>query len=474
VARVDRLLLANAIMGQFLSGFASRIFIVSLPTIASALDADILAISWALIAYQIAGISLSVVFGRLGDVRGRYVIYGLGFAVMAASSLLCGLAPNATLLVVSRLVQGVGAAMIASAARVLAMESMPEDAAGRANGFMTMAFHGGLLIGPPVGGLVIDLTSWRWIFFLLVPVSVVGVVLTALRARGRTRRTGGRPAPIDYAGAGLLVVLTLLLTVLLDRRAADALGTGPKGVMTVALVAALVGFVAHERRAVDPVVNFALFRIRMFTFSVLSLLLIATANGVLAFLMPFYLQEVLHVSPSFMGLIFLAAPVFTITCAAVTGPLTDWIGPRVPTSIGVVMTMGAFGIGGLLRTDSSWTLPALMMGLAGLGTGFFNTPNQTAVIGSVPREYRGFAAGMVQTAFGMSSLLGISLTGVLLTLLFRLHAGRPDVQPSAEDAPAFVAAMNDIYLVCAGLMVVALAASLLRGGARIEAASGPS
>jgi MFS family permease len=235
-----------------------------------------------------------------------------------------------------------------------------------------------------------------------------------------------------------------------------------------------VGFVAHERRALDPVVNFALFRIRMFTFSVLSLLLVATANGVLAFLMPFYLQEVLHVSPSFMGLIFLAAPVFTITCAAVTGPLTDWIGPRVPTSIGVVMTMGAFGIGGLLRTDSSWTLPVVMMGLAGLGTGFFNTPNQTAVIGSVPKEYRGFAAGMVQTAFGMSSLFGISLTGVLLTLLFRLHARRPDVQPSADNAPAFVAAMNDIYLVCAGLMLVALVASLMRGGARIEAASGPS
>jgi MFS family permease len=471
VGRADRLLLANAILGQFLSGFATRIFIVSLPTLAAALDADMLAISWALIAYQLAGISLSVVFGRLGDVRGRYLIYGLGFGVMAVASLLCGLATSAPMLVLFRLIQGVGAAMLASAARVLAMDAMPEAAAGRANGFMTMAFHAGFLIGPPVGGLVIDLVSWRWIFFLLVPVSVTGVVLTALRARGQRTRANATPAPVDYAGAGLLVVLTVLLAVLLDRRTAETMGTSQKGVMMVLLAATLVGFVARERRALDPVVNLALFRIRMFTASVSSLFLIATANSALAFLMPFYLQDVLHLSPSFVGLIFLAAPVFTIACAALTGPLTDWIGPRVPTSIGIVMTMAAFLVGWRLRVDSHWMLPAMLMGLVGVGTGFFNTPNQTAILGSVPREYRGFAAGMVQTVFGMSSLVGISLTGVLLTVLFRLYTGQPGRRPGPEDPLAFVAAMNGIYLACAGLMLVALTASVMRGGARITAAA---
>src|SRR5262249_44453679 len=132
--RTDRLLLANAIMGQFISGIATRIFVVSLPTIATALNADILAVSWALIAYQLAGICLSVVFGRLGDIHGRYTIYGAGFVVMTISSLLCGVAPSVDWLIVFRLVQGVGAAMIASATRVLAMEAMPEGAEGRANG----------------------------------------------------------------------------------------------------------------------------------------------------------------------------------------------------------------------------------------------------------------------------------------------------------------------------------------------------
>src|SRR5713101_4997755 len=139
-------------MGQFLTGVATRIFSISLPTLASVLNTDILAISWAVIAYQLAGISLSVVFGRLGDIRGRHVIYGGGFAIMTASTCLCGFAPTVMWLVVFRVVAGIGAAMIASATRVLAMEAMPEGAAGRANGFMTMSFHGGLLLGPPIGG----------------------------------------------------------------------------------------------------------------------------------------------------------------------------------------------------------------------------------------------------------------------------------------------------------------------------------
>jgi len=239
--------------------------------------------------------------------------------------------------------------------------------------------------------------------------------------------------------------------------------------MALVFAATVVGFVVHETRATDPVVNLSLFRIRMFTFSVVSLLLVATATSMATFLMPFYLQDVLRLSPSFMGLVFLAAPVFTIACANVSGRLTDRIGPRVPASIGVLVTMAAFTVGLLLKADSSWLWPAVLLGLTGLGAGFFNAPNQTAIIGSVPRQYRGFATGMVQTLFGIGSLFGISLAGVLLTVLFRYHSGNPAAQPGAGDPPAFVSSMNAVYVVCAALMVLALLASLMRGRDKVAA-----
>jgi EmrB/QacA subfamily drug resistance transporter len=469
--RTDALLLANAMLGQFISGVATRIFIVSLPTIAGALHADILAVSWALIAYQLAGICLSVVFGRLGDIHGRYAIYGAGFVVMTVSSVLCGLAPGVGWLIGFRLVQGIGAAMIASAARVLAMEASPEGAEGRANGFMTMSYHGGLLLGPPLGGLVIDWLSWRWIFFLLVPIGVAGTMLTVIRARGRRTAPVEPPTAVDWVGAAFLVVLTVLLTLALDRRSAEAVGVGPASVMLAAFAVGLAGFLVYERRAANPVVNLALFRIRMFVFSVLSLLLFATTSSLLTFLLPFYIQDVLHRSPSFMGLLFLSAPVLTISLAVLAGHLTDRVGPRLPASFGLAMIMVAFAIGVGLRVDSHWSLPALLLGFTGIGQGFFNTPNQTAIIGSVPRAYRGFATGLVQTLFGLGSLLGISLGGVLLTQMFRHYSGLPDATPTADAPGPFVAAMSATYAVCFVLMAVALAASLMRGGRRVEAAT---
>jgi EmrB/QacA subfamily drug resistance transporter len=467
----DVLLLVNAMMGQFIAGVATRIFIVSMPTVAAALSADILAVSWALIAYQLAGISLSVVFGRLGDVYGRHAIYGAGFLVMAVSSFLCGVAPGVVWLVAFRLVQGVGAAMIASAARVLAMEAMPEGAEGRANGFMTMSFHGGLLLGPPLGGLVIETLSWRWIFFLLVPIGAAGVVLTAVGARGRPATPRGRPPAVDYLGAALLVALTVVLTLLVDTRLAEVLGLGQKGVLAAAFSVGLAGFVLHERRVVNPVVNLALFRIRMFVFSVLSLLLFAITGAVLTFLLPFYIQDVLHHSPTFMGLLFLAAPVLTMSLAPLAGQLTDRIGPRLPASLGLAVIVGGFVIGTLFRVDSHWVMPALLLAATGIGQGLFNTPNQTAIIGSVPREYRGFATGLVQMVFGLGSLVGISLGGALLTLMFRYYTGVPDATPSAGVPGPFVAAMRTTYAVCLLLMVVALVTSLLRGGQRIKSAT---
>src|SRR4029077_15982216 len=180
---------------------------------------------------------------------------------MTVSFVLCGFAQNAFWLIVFRLIQGLGAAMIASATRVLAMEAVPEGAEGRANSYMTMGFHSGLLVGPPLGGFIIDLFDWRWIFFLMVPMGLAGVVLTVLRARGgRAPAPAGRAPSIDYLGAALLIALTVLLTLLLDRRSVETLGAERAGVLALVFGAILVGFIAHERRAASPVVNLALFR----------------------------------------------------------------------------------------------------------------------------------------------------------------------------------------------------------------------
>ena len=164
-SRTNWLLLINAAVGSFLAGTASRIFTVSLPTVAGSLETTIVAISWAVIAYQIPQISLSLVFGRIGDIYGRQTMFGLGLAVSAFGSLLCGLSQNVGQLILFRLFHGVGASMTQSQARALAMDSLSKESSGRAQGFMTTAFHSGVLIGPSAGGFIIDTIHWRAAFF---------------------------------------------------------------------------------------------------------------------------------------------------------------------------------------------------------------------------------------------------------------------------------------------------------------------
>jgi MFS family permease len=442
---------------------------ISLPTLAASLNSDILGIAWALISYQLAGVSLSMVFGRLGDIYGRQRIYALGFAIVTLSSFLCGMSQNVLQLIVFRFLQGMGAAMSQSASRALAMDAVPEGRAGKAQAFMTMAFHTGFFLGPPLGGLIIDYVHWRAVFFLIFGLGVLGTILSVARLRKKSEPApaSGRAA-IDYAGAALLVGLTLVLILLLDHKAADLIGIARKDVLLVVFGAGLWAFLKHENRTASPVVHLSLFRIRMFAYSVVSLLTLSITRGLVTFLLPFYLQGVLHLSPSFMGLIFLAPPIFTVSLSAVGGHLADKVGPRVPTTIGVLASLTAALLGAFLRADSHWLLPTAMLALTGIGTAFFNAANQAAILGSAPKEDRGLANGMVHTAFELGHMLGVSLGGLLLALAFQYYSENPGAAPSAENAYAFVKSMNTSYVTAALITLIALSTSLMRGSGKIR------
>ena len=173
-SHTNRILLANLMLASFLTGTGSRIFAISLPTIAENLQTDMAGISWALISFQLSTISLSLVFGRMGDLYGRQVILCMGLLVFTVSSFLCGLSQDILQLVVSRLLQGVGAAMIQAQGRALAMEVVPQGSAGKVQGFLTTAHHTGFLLGPSLGGFIIDYVHWRGIFFPLSPSAQLG------------------------------------------------------------------------------------------------------------------------------------------------------------------------------------------------------------------------------------------------------------------------------------------------------------
>lgn len=435
---------------------------ISLPTVAHGLRTDILGITWALIAFQIASIWGSVVFGRLGDIYGHRKIYGFGIIMITAGSFLCGVSQDILQMIIFRFLQGLGGAVIQSAGRALALEAIPQGAEGKAQGLMATAHHFGFFLGPPLGGFIIDAIHWRGIFLFVVPIGLAAIALTytSFDSDGRPIAARRRP-PVDYPGTLLFMGLTAILTLLLDHKAGQALGAGNTGLLAFALVGTLWGFLLHEKKSLNPMMDLSLFRIRTFTLSNVGLIASTMTHGLIGFTMPFYLQDILHISPSFMGLIFLLPSIFTITLATVSGHITDRIGPRIPLIIGSLVLMIAMVIGANLQTTSHWIFPAVSLGITGIAGAFFNTPIQAAIISAVPKERRGIAAGIINTVFGLGHLVGISAGKFLLTFAFQSYSGIPGAIPTPENPPAFVFSMNVTYLAALAVSLIALLTSLM-------------
>lgn len=461
-ARIDYLLLATALLGTFFSGTATRIFNISMPTVAGSLGTDLIGISWALLAYQFSNIGLSIIFGRLADLWGREKVIALGFAVFSLGSLLCGLSQTVFQLILFRFFQGVGGAMLQSSSRALAAEAVPQELGGRAQGYMTTAHHTGFLLGPSIGGLMIDYLSWRWAFFFLVPIGLFGALLSL----GNSKRRPASPHrhAIDYLGAALLFTATTTLVLILDRRTLDFMGTEARLALAALFLGCFSGLLIHESKTKSPLVNLALFKLRVFSLSVLSLLLVAICYTVIFFLLPFYLQDILHLSPSFIGFLFMAPSITTVALAPLSGYLADRLGPRLPASLGVIFMVLALLIGGYLRPDSHWLLPTFMIALGAMTNGLFNPANSMAMITMMPGEHRGFAAAVNHVTFGLGNVLGVALGGFVMTAAFEHHTGLSGATPTTENPAGFVAALDTTFLAAAGLSLIAFLTSAARGG----------
>jgi MFS family permease len=243
---------------------------------------------------------------------------------------------------------------------------------------------------------------------------------------------------------------------LLDQKVAQVLGTGSQLWLGAVFLAALWLFLAHEKRAQSPIIDLSIFSIKVFSYGSVGLLFCNINQGLATFITPFYLQEVLKLSPTFIGTIFLVPSLLSMVLSPVSGALTDRIGSRWLLIVGVLVLMASFIIGAYLRSDSHWLLPSILLALTGIGSAFFNTASQAAMIRALPKEIWGPAIGIINGVFGLGHMLGISLSGIFLTLAFRYYTGDGGATPDPANGTLFVAAMNLTYLFALALAVIPL------------------
>jgi EmrB/QacA subfamily drug resistance transporter len=442
--------------GIFLGTIDSSIVNVALPTMAKELETTFAAVQWVVVAYLLTLATFVLSVGRLGDMLGKKRIYTTGFAVFTVGSVLCGLAPAIAWLVTARVVQAVGAAMIFALGMAIITQAFPPSERGRALGISGALVSVGIVIGPSLGGFIVDQWSWRWIFMVNLPIGIFGTA-AARRYVPDVPPPGGQT--FDFKGAAVFFVSLFSIMLGLSLAQSRGFSSGIVSGLLLAGIAALIVFIAVERRVEQPMLDLELFSNRLLTINLLTGWMTFFAISGLFILVPFYLENVLGASPRQVGLLIAPAPLLLGLSAPVSGAISDRIGPRRVLVVGLAVLVGAYLTMQFLRPESPPWLIIAVMAPAGLGMGIFQSPNNSAVMGSASSERLGVTSAMLTTTRNTGQLTGIAVLGAFWALRVASHSG---TTIDAQIAPAVhqAAALRDVGMVNTILVAVALALSL--------------
>lgn len=451
------LVMSAIAMGIFLATIDGSIVNVALPTLTTELGTDFATVQWVVLVYLLTLTTLQAVVGRLADMYGRKILYNSGFIVFTVGSLLCGLSPTVGWLIGARILQGVGGALILALGMAIITDAFPPGERGRALGITGSIVSIGIVTGPTLGGLIIENLSWHWIFFVNVPIGILGTYL-AWRHIPHVRPPGGQK--FDLSGAATLCVF--LLSLLLGLTTGQRQGfTSPQALALFALaVVFLVIFILLQRRHPQPIIPPSLFRIELFRVNIITGLLVFIALGIIA-LMPFYLELGLGYTVQQVGLLVAVVPIGLGVISPISGMLSDRFGSRPISVLGLVVVVAAFLLLSTLAADTTALGFMLRYLPLGVGVGMFQSPNNSAIMGSVPRERLGVSSSLLAITRSMGQTVGFAVLGAVWAAGVMRAAGGEVVGGASEAPPAAIAAgIQNVALVSTGLALVALITAL--------------
>jgi len=460
------IVLSVTTIGALMAAIDSTIVILGLPDMMVKLHADLVSMIWVIMAYILVSTVFLLTFGRVADMLGRVRMYNLGFVVFTIGSALCGFSGNATQLIIFRLIQGSGAAMMVVNSVALITEVFPPNERGKALGLNAITFSIGGVAGPILGGLILTLADWRWIFFINVPVGIFGALwgYRALREMS-SRRKGEKFDGIGAVSFSLgLTALLIALTLGIEY----SFTSTPIVVLFILFLIGVAFFLWWERRASNPVLDLSLFNNRVYNFSVLSAMIQSLALFAVNFLIVFYLQGVRGYDPLKAALLLIPLPVATSIIAPLGGNIADRIGARVPATIGLLIQGAALIWFMQLTPNTSLFNIGAGLALMGIGGGLFYPPNTSAAMNGAPKNRLGIASGTLATlrqagmVTSFALALAVAATSLPRDVMMSLFVGT-NVTLGSAPMQAFVIGMHSAFLVSTVLVFVAAGISFVRG-----------
>ena len=442
---------------------------VALPSIATHFSTDIPSVQWLVIGYAMTIIALLLPMGRLADLITSKRVYIIGSFVIVAGSIAAGTSNDLGVLIVSRIVQGTGAAMTQGTGMAIMIGAFPPSERGKAIGLIMTMVGTGAIAGPALGGLLVDAFGWRAVFFATVPMVAIsiGMCVAVLTGDDQARPVRG-PGRGRFDWLGAFLSSSALLSLLLGITNAHRSGwTSPPIVAAgAAFVVLLAGFIWWELRYSSPMLELRLFRRRNFFLGVSANYITFIGSSAVLFLMPFYLQNVLGFRPSVAGLAVVPGAMCMAILGPVSGRLSDRFGWRKFTVAGLMMSATGVAILSRLSADSSLlhVIPALMLTSSGMGT--FYSPNSSSILSAVERENHGVISALVNLIRNAGNVISVAVATAIVTATMGSLGYEPSLDAVRHGAAsgvgeAFTAGLRYAYITMVGALLLALFLSAL-------------
>jgi EmrB/QacA subfamily drug resistance transporter len=449
----SKFILYTVMIGAFLSMFDSGVVNVGLPVISAQLKVDIDSVQWVTSIYLLIMSALLPILGTLADNFGRRKIYNMGFLIISIFTLLCGFSVNFYMLIIMRVLQAVGGAMVMANGLAIVTENFPPSERGKNIGVLATVMAIGSIAGPPLGGIIIGILGWRSVFYLTFIVSILGFIASYFSIP-IDKKDKKKDFKFDFLGSILLIVT--IVSFIYGFSNINKMGLNNPIIYCSLLIFLLtfIIFIFWEKKVSHPVVHLSLFNNWVFTSSIIASLISFLTMYSPTVLMPFYYQKVLGISTQQSGLYMMAFPIAMAIISPFSGALSDKIGAVILTSSGLVIN----GIALILLANISINTPIYLvlfyMFLMGLSLGFFQSPNNSCIMGSVPKNKLGAANGITQLVKNLGMVIGIAFS----VALFTAFLGKQTVDYNIR----FLQSTKKVYYIAAVLSFIGAIISAIR------------
>ncbi|MBS5949149.1 MAG: MFS transporter [Clostridium sp.] len=443
----------------FMTTLDSSIVNVALPTMAKELGTTMAGIEWVVTSYLITICALILLFGRFGDVIGKSRVFRFGIAVFTIGSLLCGLSNTLVMLIISRIIQAIGAAAAMATNQGIITETFPPSERGRALGLTGTAVALGTMVGPTLGGLIVSVAPWEFIFLINIP---IGIIVYIAVIKTLSFRKSEDKVPFDIKGTILFMLAIVLLFCSINF--GQSIGfTNPIIVGALILsVLFLIIFIKVEDKIKAPMLDISIFKNKLFSLSIFCGFTSFISIGAINIILPFYLQDVLKLGPSVAGLMMTVSPIVLAVVAPVSGYLSDKIGSEKISALGLsIMTLGIFSLM-LFKESTPLVIVGILIGSVSLGSGIFQSPNNSLIMSTVDKSKLGVAGSINGLIRNLGMTTGIALSTSLLYSLMSSKIGYKVSGYIEGRADIFIYAMRFVFVGIGSVCLIGAILTILR------------